>query len=163
MNLDIAVAPRRMILNQNVAAELAIHNAIIEVERIGADVGLTQAVLLLSEAKARVSDFVDGIPYEHPNIRATSGNVNVVTPMTRRHEVFNIIEKEREYQNTRWDDGEHSDEGKSVAEWVLYLDHLVAKAKASVYELNEKEAMTAVRNIAAVAVACMEHNVVPKR
>lgn len=40
-------------------AELAIHNAMAEVEKAGADVLLTKAVVLLQEAKDRVADFVD--------------------------------------------------------------------------------------------------------
>lgn len=51
--------PRRIRLDLNEAAELAIHNAIVEVEKLPADVRLTQAVIKLSEAKSLVSDFID--------------------------------------------------------------------------------------------------------
>lgn len=43
-------------------AELAIHNAIGVVEEAGCDVRLTNAVVLLGEAKDYVADFVDGVP-----------------------------------------------------------------------------------------------------
>lgn len=52
--------PRRNRLDQMTPAELAIYNAIQEVEKAGADVRLTDAVVLLSKAKDKVSDFVDG-------------------------------------------------------------------------------------------------------
>jgi hypothetical protein len=42
-------------------SELAIQNAVWEIEKIGADVRLTKAVTLLSEAQDLVADFIDGI------------------------------------------------------------------------------------------------------
>lgn len=51
--------PRRIRLDLNEPAELAIYNAMQEVEKIGADVRLTEAVTLLSRAKDLVADFVD--------------------------------------------------------------------------------------------------------
>jgi len=50
---------RRNRLDLNTKAELAIFNAIQEVEKIGADERLTKAVVMLSDAKDLVSDFVD--------------------------------------------------------------------------------------------------------
>jgi hypothetical protein len=40
-------------------AELAIYNAMREVEKMGADVSLTNAVVLLSQAQNHVADFID--------------------------------------------------------------------------------------------------------
>jgi hypothetical protein len=51
--------PRRNRLDLNEPAELAIHNAIQEVEKLPADERLTRAVTLLSEAKDMVADFID--------------------------------------------------------------------------------------------------------
>lgn len=51
--------PRRNRLDLNTAAELAIYNAMQEVEKIGADEKLTQAIVKLQEAKNLVSDFID--------------------------------------------------------------------------------------------------------
>ena len=51
--------PRRIRLDLNTPAELAIHNAMQEVEKVGADPKLTEAVILLSKAKELVSDYVD--------------------------------------------------------------------------------------------------------
>ena len=53
--------PRRIRLDLNTAAELAIHNAIQEVEKVGADVRLTNSVIHLSIAKDLLSDFIDGV------------------------------------------------------------------------------------------------------
>jgi hypothetical protein len=51
--------PRRNRLDLYTPAETAIHLAIQEVEKAGADVKLTQAVQKLIEAKELVSDYVD--------------------------------------------------------------------------------------------------------
>lgn len=51
--------PRRSRLDLCEAAEKIIYDAIQEVEKLGADVRLTNAVVKLSEAKELVSDFID--------------------------------------------------------------------------------------------------------
>jgi hypothetical protein len=51
--------PRRNRLDLCTPAEIAIFQAMQEVEKIGADVKLTKAVTLLAEAKECVADFVD--------------------------------------------------------------------------------------------------------
>lgn len=51
--------PRRNRLDLNVPAEKAIYDAMQEVEKLPADVKLTEAVTLLAKAKDLVSDFVD--------------------------------------------------------------------------------------------------------
>lgn len=51
--------PRRNRLDKNTPAELSINNAVQEVENIGADVKLTEAINLLHKAKDLVGDFVD--------------------------------------------------------------------------------------------------------
>jgi hypothetical protein len=51
--------PRRNRLDLNTPAEKAIYDAIQEVEKIGADVKLTEAVIKLNEARSLVADFVD--------------------------------------------------------------------------------------------------------
>ncbi len=52
---------RRSRLDLNTPAELAIRAAVDAVEAAGCDVRLTDAVVLLGQAKDRVADFVDGI------------------------------------------------------------------------------------------------------
>jgi hypothetical protein len=54
-------APRRIDMLRWTPAERAIHAAIEAVEAAGADVRLTDAVILLSQAQGKVADYVDGI------------------------------------------------------------------------------------------------------
>ena len=51
--------PRRNRLDLNTPTELAIYNAMQEVEKMPANEKLTEAVTLLAKAKDLVSDFVD--------------------------------------------------------------------------------------------------------
>lgn len=51
--------PRRNRLDLNEPAELAIRKAMDEVEKIGADPGLTEAIISLDNAFQRVADFID--------------------------------------------------------------------------------------------------------
>lgn len=53
--------PRRARVDLMTPAELAIMEAIRVVEEAGADVRLTDAVVLLGAAQASVADFVDGV------------------------------------------------------------------------------------------------------
>lgn len=53
--------PRRAQLHRLTAAERAIRDAMHEVEHMGADVRLTDAVVLLQHARDSVADYVDGI------------------------------------------------------------------------------------------------------
>jgi hypothetical protein len=52
--------PRRCYVERWVPAEQAISDAVQAVEVMGADVRLTEAVILLSEARDKVADYVDG-------------------------------------------------------------------------------------------------------
>lgn len=51
--------PRRNNLTYLTPAETAIWNAIQEIEKLGADVRLTEAIVKLQEAREWVADFVD--------------------------------------------------------------------------------------------------------
>lgn len=53
--------PRRNQLDKCEFAELAIYTAIEEVEKLGADVKLTDAIMKLNEARNLVADFIDGV------------------------------------------------------------------------------------------------------
>lgn len=53
--------PRRSRLDLMVPAEKAIHDAMQEVEKAGADTRLTNAVVKLAEAKDWVADYIDGV------------------------------------------------------------------------------------------------------
>lgn len=56
--------PRRNQLDKCTPAELAIFNAMSEVEKAGADSNLTAAIIKLQEAKELVSDYVDELTGE---------------------------------------------------------------------------------------------------
>jgi hypothetical protein len=51
--------PRRVRLDLSLPAELAIRNAVDEVEKLRADVRLTEAVILLDKARNLVADYID--------------------------------------------------------------------------------------------------------
>ncbi len=53
------VTTRRNYLDLNVSSEKAIYDSILEVEKLGADEKLTEAITLLSRARDLVSDYVD--------------------------------------------------------------------------------------------------------
>lgn len=66
--------PRRIDVNQHTPAEKAIQDAVAAVEALEADVRLTDAVVLLIQAKNRVADFVDGFPsYALPGLPSRDG------------------------------------------------------------------------------------------
>lgn len=58
--------PRRVRVDLNEPAELSIRNAVEAVESMGADVRLTEAVMLLDKARNCVADFIDGVPGDPP-------------------------------------------------------------------------------------------------
>lgn len=60
--------PRRNRLDLNTQAEHAIRNAVNEVEKVGADERLTEAVKLMNKANELVADFVDENPPPVPSI-----------------------------------------------------------------------------------------------
>ena len=83
-----------------------------------------------------------------------------------RTSVYKLIDDERTYQDTtrrQNEDETREDHEKSVAEFLLYIEFTLKKAKRSVYELNDKEAMSYVRKIAGLAVAAMEVFETPER
>lgn len=53
--------PRRCDTLRHTEAEKAISNAIALVEALAADTRLTDAVVLLAQARDRVADYVDGV------------------------------------------------------------------------------------------------------
>lgn len=64
--------PRRSRLDLCEPAELAIYNAIQEVEKAGADERLTNAIIKLQEAKELVSDYIDE--------KKSAANENIIEP-----------------------------------------------------------------------------------
>jgi hypothetical protein len=64
--------PRRNQLDKMHVAEMIIHDAMKEIEALGADVKLTDAQLLLTSAKNLVSDYLDA----HPELLSSQENNN---------------------------------------------------------------------------------------
>jgi len=76
----------------------------------------------------------------------------------KRSNVYRLIEGEREYQSFDPHQYGQDDALRSVADWVVFIEAHVAKAKHCIYELDEKKACEEIRKVAALAVACMEHH-----
>jgi hypothetical protein len=66
MKNKINEIPRRNRLDMNNSAEKLIYEAMCEVEELGADKKLTEAVMLLAKAKNCVADYVDKVDKPKP-------------------------------------------------------------------------------------------------
>jgi hypothetical protein len=79
-----------------------------------------------------------------------------------RDDVYTLIDGERDHQDAKW--GEIEDHPHEVGSWILILEKLVQDARlAWVGKTGDKGALAEVRQIAAVAVACMEEHGAPRR
>ena len=78
----------------------------------------------------------------------------------KREDVYKLIDGEREYQKKRHEKHivPHRDEDHSIADWVIYMEEHIARAKLEIYNLTFERAMAEVRKVTALGVACMEHN-----
>lgn len=54
-------APRRICLDRLTPAELALHQALVEVENLGADTRLTEVVVMIQKARDIVADCIEGV------------------------------------------------------------------------------------------------------
>ena len=97
-------------------------------------------------------------------IQNTLNNGYDLKRMTKmgRSEVYNHINSERQYQDSRWRNGK-SDFEKDTSEWVTYIEHHLNKAKNKIYELDNDKALAEIRKVAALAVRCLEIHGCPKR
>ena len=84
-----------------------------------------------------------------------------------RNEIYKRLDTERDYQDSRWDLREKFnspvDEEKSVAEWILYMEHHLNNAKHFVYSLDESNALAEIRKVTALGVRTMEIHGCPSR
>ena len=79
----------------------------------------------------------------------------------KRKVVFAILDEEREYQDTVRKERENDlrDQNNiSIAEWIIYIENQLEKAKQSIYQLDSTNAMHCIRKATALGVACLEHN-----
>lgn len=80
-----------------------------------------------------------------------------------REEVYKLIDGERAYQSERWNDSTTTSGGNhSFEEWIVYIEHYTAQAKAALTMKPKQEAdviaSDIMRKVAALAVAAMENN-----
>ena len=82
-----------------------------------------------------------------------------------RADVYKLIDGEREYQIERHLNHKipHRDEDHSIADWIVYIEEHIAKAKTHIYWLNFDSAMAEMRKIVALGVACMHYIDAPPR
>jgi len=80
-----------------------------------------------------------------------------------RQEVFNIIDGEREYQDSRWNEHTTASGGKhSPEEWLVYIqDYLTEAIHIASRQANpeaQEKVMEHIRKIGSMCVAAMEQN-----
>jgi hypothetical protein len=78
-----------------------------------------------------------------------------------RKEVYEIIDTERDYQDSRWNESTTASGGKhSPEEWYMYIDDYVNEAKHILSRENVQsaypKAMSIMRKVASMAVCAME-------
>lgn len=83
-------------------------------------------------------------------------------------QVFDLIRGERRYQDSRWHEGTTTTGGNhSFEEWILYIEHYLAKAKVVLATGAKQDAdpiaADNLRKVAALAVAALENNGGPAR
>lgn len=66
--------PRRNRLDLNCSAEIAIYNAMQEIEKMAADERLTKAQILLTEASGLIADYIDEVGLDAVDLIANSLN-----------------------------------------------------------------------------------------
>ncbi len=74
-----------------------------------------------------------------------------------RKDVYGLIDGERAYQDKLWNGVDH-DKEHTVAHWLIFMQEHVVQGMGAVYGLDTEDALNHVRKVAALAVACMEHN-----
>ncbi len=86
--------------------------------------------------------------------------------MTNRDEVYQAINSERDYQDSRWNADTTPSEGKhTTSEFLLYMEHYLMKSRelaATTVEGNP-DVLDWVRKVTTLGVACMEQNGAPQR
>ncbi len=89
-------------------------------------------------------------------------------PTPTRNEVYAAINSERFYQDSMWNAGTTSTEGKhSVTEWLVYMQDYLTQAMSQVTRQADpkasQDALNTIRKIAAMSVCCMEQHGAPRR
>jgi hypothetical protein len=86
--------------------------------------------------------------------------------MERIH-VYQILNGERDYQDDKWAEKNElngiPDAGKSVSEWLGFIEYHINKAKTCVYNIDQQGALAEMRKITALGVKAMEALDCPER
>jgi hypothetical protein len=83
-----------------------------------------------------------------------------------REEVYKLINTEVDYAEKRGKGNENyaDDSKKQIETWILYMEEYLHLArKDCLKSLDKTYALENIRKIAALAVACMQHNETPSR
>ena len=86
----------------------------------------------------------------------------------KREEVYKSIDSERDYQDTRWNEGTTTSGGKhSPEEWFTYMTDYINEAQHILSRENVQDsypkAMNIMRKVASMAVCAGEQLGMPKR
>jgi len=85
----------------------------------------------------------------------------------KRTEVYKKIDKERDYQDLRWDKGMKNnrveDSEKPLSEWINYIEFHLSKAKEAIYHLKDGDAKAELRKVTALGVRALEIHGCPDR
>jgi len=81
---------------------------------------------------------------------------------TKRNEVFEAIDSERDHQDQKW--GTLEQHPHEVGSWLTIMRNLLSEADAAYCcQRGDAGALEEIRKVAAVGVACMEQHGAPKR
>ena len=80
----------------------------------------------------------------------------------KREEVYEIVDSELDYHEVRWC-GIIEDENKSIAEWLIYIESHLNKAKQEVYNLEPSRALQEVRKLTSLGFRTMMNHDTDKR
>lgn len=72
-----------------------------------------------------------------------------------REEAYSLVDLERFYQDGKWG-GEEHDSKHNVADWIIFMEIYLDRAKAAVHSTGKREAMEQILKVTALGVACME-------
>jgi hypothetical protein len=84
-----------------------------------------------------------------------------------RYKVYQILDGERDYQDEKWT--EHNelngipDSGKSISEWIDFIEYHINKAKTFVYYGEQQKALAEMRKITTLGVKALEELGCPPR
>jgi hypothetical protein len=94
--------------------------------------------------------------------------MNLPEPVMNTDEVLSIIRYERQYQAARWSrpdgNGQRHEFFRTVGEYIVFMQHYLNRAMEECStEVDNHKALTTIRKIAALAVACGEACGLPYR